>query len=99
MDRSGWHTTAKLNVPKNVAPNLLPSRAPGLNPVGNVWQYLRRICAGTGSQAASSTATTQSSPQPATPGQNSSPNRTPSHQSGCESGFTSVRENDLWHDF
>jgi DDE superfamily endonuclease len=41
LDRAGWHTTAKLNVPKNITPILLPSRAPELNPVENVWQYLR----------------------------------------------------------
>ncbi len=41
LDRAGWHTTAKLNLPKNVTPIFLPSRAPELNPVENVWQYLR----------------------------------------------------------
>lgn len=42
MDRAGWHTTAKLNVPKNITIILLPSRAPELNPVENIWQYLRQ---------------------------------------------------------
>lgn len=41
MDRAGWHTTAKLDVPKNITIILLPSRSPELNPVENVWQYLR----------------------------------------------------------
>ena len=41
MDRAGWHTTAKLNVPKNITIILLPSRAPELNPVENIWKYLR----------------------------------------------------------
>jgi transposase len=41
LDRAGWHTTAKLDVPKNITPIFLPSRAPELNPVENVWQYLR----------------------------------------------------------
>ena len=41
LDRAGWHTTPKLNMPKNITPILLPSRAPELNPVENVWQYLR----------------------------------------------------------
>jgi hypothetical protein len=41
MDRAGWHTTTKLRVPKNITPIFLPSRAPELNPVENVWQYLR----------------------------------------------------------
>lgn len=42
MDRAGWHTTAKLKVPKNITILLLPSRSPELNPVENVWQYLRQ---------------------------------------------------------
>ena len=29
-------------MPKNITPILLPSRAPELNPVENVWQYLRQ---------------------------------------------------------
>ena len=42
MDRAGWHTTAHLRWPKNITPILLPSRAPELNPVENVWQFLRQ---------------------------------------------------------
>jgi len=42
MDRAGWHTTAKLNIPRNVTIILLPSRSPELNPVENVWQYMRQ---------------------------------------------------------
>jgi len=41
LDRAGWHTTRKLDVPRNITPIFLPSRAPELNPVENVWQYLR----------------------------------------------------------
>ncbi len=41
LDRAGWHTTAKLAVPVNITVIFLPSRAPELNPVENVWQYLR----------------------------------------------------------
>lgn len=41
MDRAGWHTTAKLKVPSNITIILLPSRSPELNPVENIWQYLR----------------------------------------------------------
>jgi len=41
MDRAGWHTTGNLNVPKNITIILLPSRSPELNPVENIWQYLR----------------------------------------------------------
>ena len=42
LDRAGWHTTSKLDVPANITPVFLPSRAPELNPVENVWQYLRQ---------------------------------------------------------
>ena len=42
LDRAGWHTTGKLDVPGNITPIFLPSRAPELNPVENVWQYLRQ---------------------------------------------------------
>ena len=42
LDRAGWHTTGKLDVSDNITPIFLPSRAPELNPVENVWQYLRQ---------------------------------------------------------
>jgi transposase len=41
MDLAGWHTTSALDVPENITPIFLPSRAPELNPVENIWQYLR----------------------------------------------------------
>ena len=41
LDRAGWHTTGNLAWPKNLTPILLPSRSPELNPVEQVWQYLR----------------------------------------------------------
>jgi hypothetical protein len=41
FDRAGWHTTGNLVMPANITPILLPSRAPELNPVENIWQYLR----------------------------------------------------------
>jgi transposase len=41
MDRAGWHTTGKLKVPKNITIIFLPSRSPELNPVENIWQYIR----------------------------------------------------------
>jgi transposase len=34
--------TGKLVVPENITPIFLPSRAPELNPVENIWQYLRQ---------------------------------------------------------
>ena len=42
MDRAGWHTTGELEMPDNITLILLPSRAPELNPVENIWQYLRQ---------------------------------------------------------
>jgi hypothetical protein len=42
LDRAGWHTTSKLDVPRNLTLIFLPSRAPELNPVEQVWQYLRQ---------------------------------------------------------
>lgn len=42
LDRAGWHTTKHLVMPRNIIPILLPPRAPELNPVENIWQYLRQ---------------------------------------------------------
>ena len=42
LDRAGWHTTEKLVVPRNMTLIFLPARSPELNPVENVWQYLRQ---------------------------------------------------------
>mgnify|MGYP001563346091 FL=1 len=42
LDRAGWHTTRRLKLPPNIVPILLPARSPELNPVENVWQYLRQ---------------------------------------------------------
>lgn len=41
VDQAGWHTSAKLKVPENITIVPLPPRAPELNPVENVWQYMR----------------------------------------------------------
>ncbi len=41
LDQAGWHTTAKLAIPSNITLLPLPPRAPELNPVENVWQYMR----------------------------------------------------------
>ncbi len=42
MDRAPWHTSKELKVPKNLTVILLPARSPELNPVENIWQYLRQ---------------------------------------------------------
>jgi hypothetical protein len=41
VDQAGWHVSRKLVVPENLALMLLPPRSPELNPVENVWQFLR----------------------------------------------------------
>src|SRR4051794_14758648 len=40
MDRAGWHRAKDLVVPDNLTLVLLPARAPELNPVENIWQWL-----------------------------------------------------------
>lgn len=41
LDGAGWHRGAALVVPKTISLLLLPPYAPELNPVENVWQFLR----------------------------------------------------------
>lgn len=41
MDQAGWHTTAKLVVPGNISIVALPAKCPELNPVENIWQFMR----------------------------------------------------------
>ena len=41
LDQAGWHTTAKLRLPGNITILPLPSKAPELNPVENIWQFMR----------------------------------------------------------
>jgi hypothetical protein len=40
-DGAGWHTSKRLEVPANVRPPALPPYCPELNPVENLWHYLR----------------------------------------------------------
>lgn len=42
MDRAGWHRSDSLTLPRNLSIILLPPRSPELNPVENIWQYLRQ---------------------------------------------------------
>lgn len=41
LDQAGWHTSTKLVVPDNITVVSLPPRSPELNPVENVWQFMR----------------------------------------------------------
>ena len=41
MDQAGWHTTDKLDVPANITIIPLPAKCPELNPVENIWQFMR----------------------------------------------------------
>lgn len=41
LDQAGWHLSSRLVVPNNITLLPLPPRSPELNPVENVWQFLR----------------------------------------------------------
>lgn len=41
LDQAGWHLSGALTIPANITLLPLPPRSPELNPVENVWQYLR----------------------------------------------------------
>jgi transposase len=41
LDRAGWHQSRRLVVPANITLVPLPAKAPELNPVENLWQFLR----------------------------------------------------------
>jgi transposase len=41
LDGAGWHGSKALKVPENITLLLLPPYAPELNPIENVWAYLR----------------------------------------------------------
>jgi transposase len=41
LDQAGWHVSSKLKVPANITLLPLPAKAPELNPVENIWQFMR----------------------------------------------------------
>ena len=41
LDQAGWHVSRKLKVPANITLVPLPAKAPELNPVENIWQFIR----------------------------------------------------------
>ena len=42
LDQAGWHPTGHLRLPENLSLLPLPPKSPELNPVENVWQFLRQ---------------------------------------------------------
>jgi transposase len=41
MDQAGWHTGKRLRMPDGITCLLLPPASPELNPIENLWHYLR----------------------------------------------------------
>ena len=41
LDQAGWHMSGKLGIPANITLLPLPPKCPELNPVENVWQFMR----------------------------------------------------------
>ena len=41
LDKAGWPTSPRLKLPDNIVLLPLPSYAPELNPVENIWEFLR----------------------------------------------------------
>ena len=41
LDQAGWHVSTRLAVPANITLLPLPPRAPELNPIENIWQFMR----------------------------------------------------------
>src|SRR5262249_5018371 len=41
VDQAGWHMSKRLVVPANITSIALPPKCPELNPVENVWQFMR----------------------------------------------------------
>ena len=42
LDQAGWHGAKALAVPANITLLPLPPRSPELNPVENIWQFMRQ---------------------------------------------------------
>ena len=41
LDGAGWHTSPRLDLPDNIVLLPLPAYSPELNPIENVWEFLR----------------------------------------------------------
>lgn len=72
LDQAGWRTSQALQTPSNITLLPLPAKAPELNPVENLWQFMRdnhlsnRISATT--TTSSTTAAPPGTPLPTNPG-------------------------------
>jgi hypothetical protein len=91
LDQAGWHLSDKLTVPPNITLVPLPSKCPELNPVENVWQFIRD----TGFPTASSAPTTTSSNTAALLGTSSSTSPGPLCRSDCAIGHSGSDQRDL----
>jgi hypothetical protein len=91
VDQAGWHMSARLVVPQNITIIALPSKCPELNPVENVWEFMRD----NGSPTASSVPTMTWSIIAVTPGTSSSTSPGGSCPSVCANGRTGSHQKDL----
>ncbi|EXS68710.1 transposase [Sphingobium sp. Ant17] len=41
LDQAGWHMSGALTIPANITLLPLPPKCPELNPVENLWQFMR----------------------------------------------------------
>jgi transposase len=41
LDQAGWHVSKKLPIPDNITLLPFPPKSPELNPVENIWQFMR----------------------------------------------------------
>jgi transposase len=41
LDQAGWHLSTQLIVPPNITIIALPPKSPELNPMENIWQFVR----------------------------------------------------------
>ena len=41
LDKAGWHVSKALPIPANITLVQLPAKSPELNPVENIWQFMR----------------------------------------------------------
>jgi transposase len=42
LDQAGWHIARDLKIPANITLMPLPAKCPELNPVENIWQFMRQ---------------------------------------------------------